>query len=231
MVELLVGPRTMEMAAHLMASVAMVCGERAPLILIDNHLPYPGALLQVFGQILHRRRHTGRGRRKHPGLKPPPGLLAAVLEKIRDASGRVIRVRARKLFGPLGTVRKLIRKLGIGQEVNTAHIERANGTVRCQVGRLARRTRKGSRLVEALQWALWLWRDLYNWTRVHASLGCTPAMVLELTQQVWGVAQYILYPVHVSDLQRDIWAEERQEWLRAYPNDPAQRYVMMAQTR
>jgi len=213
-VDLRVGPRTLELAAQLVASVAMVCGENIPLILMDNHLPYPAAILQVFGEILHRRRRRGHGRYKHPRLKPCHGLLAAVLEKVRDDSWRVLRVRARKLFGPLKKVRRLLKQLGIGQDVNTAHIERVNGTIRGDVGRLARRTRKASRLADALQWSLWLWRDLYNWTRQHASLlGRTPAMVLELAQEVWSVRHYILYPVHASDLQRGIWAEQRQEWL------------------
>jgi hypothetical protein len=214
LVDLRVGARTLESAAHLMASVAMACGEHLPLVLIDNHLPYPAAILQVWGEVLHGRRRGGRGRRKHARLKPPPGLLAAVLEKVRDASWRVVRVRARRLFGRLRDVRRRLRKLKIGQDVNTAHIERLNGTMRCQQGRLARRTRKGSRLERALQWSLWVWRDLYNWTRVHASLlGRTPAMVLELAPEVWSVRRYVLHPVHVSDLQQEIWAEERQEWL------------------
>jgi hypothetical protein len=204
----------LELAAELMASVALACGGHLPLLLIDNHLPYPAAILQVWGEILHGRRRGGRGRRKHPRLKPPEGLLAAVLEKVRDDSWRVVAVRARRLFGNLKEVRRRLRKLKIGQEVNTAHVERLNGTLRCQQGRLARRTRKGSRLERRLQGALWLWRDLYNWTRGHGSLlGRTPAMVLELAQDVWSVRQYVLHPVHVSDLQRAIWAEDRQEWL------------------
>jgi hypothetical protein len=212
-VDLRVGPRTLEMAAELVASVAMACGENLPLLLIDNHLPYPAAIMQVWGEILHGRRRKGRGRYKHPRLKPPRGLLAAVVEKVRDSSLRVIRVRARRLFGRLKDVRQRVRRLKIGQEVNTAHVERLNGTMRGQQGRLARRTRKASRLTQALQWSLWLWRDVYNWTRVHASLGQTPAMAHGLTQQVWSVLQYVLYPVHADDLQREIWAEQRQEWL------------------
>jgi len=202
------------MAAELVASVAMACGDHLPLLLIDNHLPYPAAILQVWGEILHDRRRKGHGPRKHPRLKPPCGLLAAVVEKVRDTSLRVIRVRARRLFGRLKDVRRRLRRLKIGKEVNTAHVERLNGTMRCQQGRLARRTRKPSRLAAALQWSLWLWRDLYNWTREHGSLlGQSPAMALGLAQQLWSVRQYALHPVHVDDLQQDIWAEQRQEWL------------------
>ncbi len=66
----------------MLASVAMAGGntQPPPLLLIDNHLPYPAAILQVFGVIRHRRRKRGRGRLKHPDLKPPPGLLAGVVD-------------------------------------------------------------------------------------------------------------------------------------------------------
>ena len=104
--------------------------------------------------------------------------------------------------------------LRIGTTVNTAHIERLNGTLRCQQARLARRPRCVSRDGRRLQWSLWLWRDLYNWVRVHGSLaGRTPAMAMGLSGHVWSVPEYVRYPVHVSDLDRAIWAEEREEVL------------------
>ena len=215
LIDVRLAPRTLESAVELLASVAACCtGGALPLLLIDNHLPYPAAILHVFGEVLHGRRRQGRGRRKHPRLKPPPGLLAGVVLKIRDATGNLLRVRTRALFGRRKDIRRRIRQLGIGQEINTAHIERINGTIRGHVARLGRRTRNGSRRRRTLQWALWLWRDLYNWTRVHASLlGRSPAMALGLGQALWSVRQYVNHPVHVSDLQRDLWAEERQELL------------------
>ena len=208
-------PRTLESAVELLASVAACCTSGTPpLLLMDNHLPYPAAILQVFGQVLHGRRRKGRGRRKHPRLKPPRGLLAGVVLKIRDAAGSLLRVRTRALFGRRKDIIRRIGQLGIGQQINTAHIERINGTMRGHVARLGRRTRNGSRRRRTLQWALWLWRDLYNWTRAHASLlGRSPAMALGLAQALWSVRQYVLHPVHVSDLQRDLWADQRQELL------------------
>jgi hypothetical protein len=214
-IDVRLAPRTLESAVELLASVAECClGQPLPLLLMDNHLPYPAAILHVFGTLLHGRRRHCRGRRKHPRLQPPPGLLAGVVLKIRDAAGNLLRVRTRALFGRRRDIARRIRELGIGQQINTAHIERINGTVRGQVARLGRRTRNGSRRRRTLQWALWLWRDLYNWTRVHASLlGRSPAMALGLAQELWNVPQYVNHPVQVSDLQRDLWAEQRQDLL------------------
>ena len=40
-----------------------------------------------------------------------------------------------------------------------------------------------------------------------------PAMVLGLTKHVWTVLEYACYPVHVSDLQRGRWVEQREDTL------------------
>jgi hypothetical protein len=215
-IDLRVGPRDLATAAQLVASVALCvpAGAVPPLLLVDNHLPCPAAILQVFGEVLHRRRKRRRGRKKNPGLKPPPELLAGVVHKVRDASGNLVKVRSAALFGRLKAVKARVAELGIGTTVNTAHIERLNGTLRCQQARLARRPRCVSRDGSRLQWSLWLWRDLYNWVRVHGSLvGRTPAMATGLSDRVWSVREYVRFPVHVSDLDRAIWAEERTEVL------------------
>jgi hypothetical protein len=217
LIDLRVGPRTLEMAQQLVASVAL-CGAAVrstpPLLLIDNHLPDPAAILQAFGVVQHRRRRRRRGRKKGPQLKPPAGLLVGVVHKLRDARGKLLKVRTFARFGRLKAIRQRIQVLGIGRQINTAHVERLNGTMRGQQTRLARRTRNGSRGQEWLQWALWLWRDLYNWVEVHGSLkGQTPAMAQGLTDHVWTVQEYVRYPVHVSELQRAIWQEERDEVL------------------
>lgn len=212
-IDLRVGPRDLATAAELIASVAQCvpAGATPPLMLVDNHLPYPSALLQVFGEVLHRRRERRRGRRKSAGLKPPPGWLVGVVHKVRDASGNVVKVRGRALFGRLRAIKERVAALGIGTTVNTSHLERLNGTLRGQQARLTRRTRSVSRDGRRLQWSLWLWRDLYNWVRVHGSLeGRTPAMAAGLSGRIWSASDYVRRPVHVDDLTRAIWAEERE---------------------
>jgi hypothetical protein len=80
LLEAIVGPRTLEMAKQLTASVAVYSKDKdPPLILIDDHLPYPQAILQVFGQVKHCRRRNARGRMKYPRLKPPPDFQAGVV--------------------------------------------------------------------------------------------------------------------------------------------------------
>ena len=217
LLESIIGPRTLNTALQLTASVAIYSKEkRPPLILIDDHLPYPRALLQVFGDVKYCRRKNGRGRLKHPRLKPPMDLQVGVVKKIRGRRGNLLKVSTKALFGKKRQIEKHIQNLGIGRKINTSHIERLNGTIRGQQARLARRTRNGSHLEVMLQYSIWVWRDLYNWTRVHYSLlDQTPAMALGLTNEVWTVHRYILYPVHVSILQYQDWAEQRNSVLES----------------
>jgi len=198
----------------LVTSVA-VCGLRFvayPLLLVDDDAPYRTALVQVFGRIKHRRRRHRRGRKRHPCLTLPAGLLVGVVVKVRDESGHLVKVSRKAFAGSVRRIEARIRELGLGARINTSHIERFNGTLRGQQARLTRRTQTGSRRGDLLQKALHLWRDLYNWVRVHGSLqGRTPAMALGLTDHIWTVVEYVCHPVHVSDLQRRNWQEHRNE--------------------
>ena len=214
---LFVGPRTLASAQRLVASVAAVGnggGLAPPLFLVDDHRPYPQAILTVYGRLRHRRRPSGRGRKRHPDLQPRPGLLVGVVQKVRDAAGKLVRVQVKALFGGLRAIRAKVAALGLGAEVNTAHLERLNGTARVQQARLTRRTQSRSRDERWLTWSLQLWRDVYNWVRGHGSLGGrTPAQAQGLADHAWSVREYVRYPVHVSDLQREGWAEQQREAL------------------
>jgi hypothetical protein len=209
--DLRVGPRTLDQARELVASVAWWNQDQPlPLLLMDEHLPYPQAILDVFGQIKYRRRRTGRGRFKYPTLKPPPDLQVGVVRKQRDERGNILKVTTYALFGRKKQIERRIQKLGVGTQINTSHLERLNGTIRGQQARLIRRTRSGSRREDRLGASLYLWRDLYNWTRRHYGLfDTTPAMALGLAESCWTTCRYVNHPVHLSPLQQEEWAEQR----------------------
>ncbi len=212
LIDLRVGPRTLETTVALVTSVGVCCLGflKYPLLLVDDHAPYRSAILQVFGQIKYRRRRRRHGRKCHPGLKLPLGLLVGIVKKVRDESGNLLKVSRKAFAGTVKQIEAQIRKLGIGTRINTSHLERLNGTLRGQQARLARRTQNGSRRTDLLEKCIHIWRDLYNWVRIHGSLqGQTPAMALGLADHVWSVVEYVCDPVHVSDLQRQEWLEQR----------------------
>ncbi len=220
MIDLRVAPRTLKVACQLVASVGLCCAcGQVPLLLIDNHLPYPTAILQVFGVLQHRRRQTKRGRKRKPTLKAPPELLVGVVKKVRDATGNLLGVSTHALFGTKKIIEARIQELGIGQKINTSHVERLNGTLRGQQARLARRSQAGSRLMTMLCYSVMLWRDLYNWVAIHSTLGCTPAVALGLARKAWTVLDYVRHPIHVSDLQREFWEEQRNNLLKSPLDD------------
>jgi hypothetical protein len=136
------------------------------------------------------------------------------VHKVRDAEGNLLRVRTRAQLGRLKAIHRRIVALGLGRKITAAHVERLNGTLRGHQARLVRRTQAVSPGESPLRWGLWLFRDLYNWVWVHGALrGWTPAMALRPSKHIWTVLKYIRQPVHVDDLTREIWAEERQEVL------------------
>lgn len=203
------------MARELLTSVAERCQPGAALLLeADEHRPYPQAMLDLFGTTRFRRRRRGRGRRKYPDSKPAPGLMIGIVHKVRDSSGRLLEMKSKRLCGRLRDIKNCLARHRLGCQINTSHIERLNGTLRTQQARLTRRTRNRSRKAQPLQAGLWLWRDLYHWTRPHASLsGRTPAMAFGLSGRVWQVRDYVRSPVHVGDLQRILWHERHEQLL------------------
>jgi len=229
-VDLRLGPRTLETARELLATVAGCCRPGQSLLIeADEHRPYPQAILDLFGVTRFGRRRHARGRRKRPTLKPPPGLLAGVVHKRRDERGNLLGVKTRRLFGRRRDILKVLKRLKLGRHINTGHIERLNGTMRTQQPRLARRTRNVSHAAHALQAALAVWRDLYHWTRRHRSLGGrTPAMAMGLAKRVWSVRDYVFHPVHVGDWQRALWAEKRKTMLTAGLNGQKHRKPLPA---
>jgi hypothetical protein len=223
----------MESAMAMLGVVAGCCGPTPPLLLMYAHRPYPAAILQVFGRVQHRRRQGkprprfGRGKFRHKRLKPPPDLLAGVVEKVRDPSENLLRVKTRVLFGRGRDIKRKIKKPKLGAGINTAHVERFNAAARGRLARLGRRTRAISRRRTPLRAALRLCRDIYNWVHPHGSLqGKTPAMAIGLAHEPWSMKRYISQPVHADDLLHLIWVEEQEIRTTSALRPPKPRKVM-----
>jgi hypothetical protein len=121
-----------------------------------------------------------------------PGLVIAQVVKQR-ADRRVVGVARRIAHG---TRRWAKRLLGTGT-IQTAYIERLNGTFRARLASLARRTRGLGRTVGRLERGMWLVGTVDNCCTPHRSLapGQTPAMAAEISDHVWSIDELLHYRV------------------------------------
>jgi IS1 family transposase len=224
MADVMVGKRDAEHADAFVARVASRL-KFLPLFVVDNWKTYRGAFLRIAHRVVHRRRksRSQRGCRPGPRLAPRDDLLVAVVNKVRDAAGNLVKVSRFVLYGTRRAVKAAIKATGAGEKIATSYIERLHATMRSQTARMVRRTRAGSMLADLLEKQLFLWRDVYNWVRVHGSLdGRTPAMTAGLTDHAWTVSEYVTHPVHRSPYEDMERAEQVKELLKC-PLDPRRR--------
>jgi len=95
-----------------------------------------------------------------------------------------------------GTARWAVRLLA-GGTIQTAYIERLNGTFRARLASLARRTHAGGHTVGRLEAGMWLIGTRDNFCTPHGSLPRrqTPAMAAGITDHCWGVDELFHYRV------------------------------------
>lgn len=164
------------------------CALPAPLLVcVDGFAAYVKQITRMARSPVPRDGKRGRCR-----LVEWPGLVIGQVVKQR-ADGRVVGVRRRLAHGTARWARRLLS----GGTIQTAYIERLNGTFRARLAALARRTRAGGRTVTRLERGMWLIGTLYNFCAPHGSLahGQTPAMASGLTDHVWSVDELLHYRV------------------------------------
>jgi len=164
------------------------CALPAPLLVcVDGFAAY---VTQV--RRMARSPEPRDGRRGRCRLVVWPGLVIAQVVKQR-ADRRVVGVTRRLAHG---TRRWAKRLLGAGT-IQTAYIERLNGTFRARLASLARRTRGLGRTVGRLERGMWLVGAVYNFCTPHGSLaqGHTPVMAAGITDHVWSMDELLHYRV------------------------------------
>jgi hypothetical protein len=211
------GPRTQESAALLVAQVvARLCG--LPVWLSDGWKAYSAALLQVLGRVYQPRRRGTRGRHPKPRLVPPQDLFYGQVVKVRDRTGKLLRVVTRVVYGgPRRFVLEMARRR-LRPSIQTAFMERWYGTLRGLCAPLRRRTRCSSASQSRHRARVWLVVDLYNFVLPHKSLRHqdrprTPAMAIGLAEHVWSYQDYLWYPVHPDPLGRQLMEQRVKELL------------------
>lgn len=173
--------------ARLLALVK-ACAWPAPLLVcVDGFAAYVKQVRRMARSPLPRDGKRGRCR-----LIAWPGLVIGQVVKQR-ADGHVVGVTRRIAHG----TRRWATRLRGGGTIQTAYIERLNGTFRARLASLARRTRGLGRTVTRLERGMWLVGAVYNFCTPHGSLvrGQTPAMAAGITDHVWSMDELLHYRV------------------------------------
>ena len=105
--------------------------------------------------------------------------------------------------GLLAQAQKLLVQSQGGSVLNTAFIERLNGTFRERLASLTRKSRHAARRLRALETGMYLIGCSYNFCFAHHELSkashrgslCTPAMAAGLTDHVWSVSEWLTYKI------------------------------------
>jgi transposase-like protein len=175
---------------------------RPLLFCVDGLSTYVTAIRAVFREPVR----TGQPGR--PRLRPWDGIQIAQVVK-RYAQRRVVGVERRIVQGTERTIQWLVHLTQGGGVINTAYIERLNGTFRSRLAALVRRGRALPRQQAALQAGVYLIGTVYNFCTYHHSLRValqlpghrrrwlrrTPAIAAGITDHKWSVEELLWYQV------------------------------------
>jgi len=198
------GKRTEENTLALVGDVKQRLGGQVPgLITSDEYRPYKTALLEVYGETVCPPRTGRRGRPWLPCKVPPPTLHYSMVHK-RRRKGRVARVEERVIFGDPDKVRALLKRSAVSRRINTAFIERNNGTDRNRNAKKARRTYCFSKDWDVHEAVTYFTLYSYNFCWPVRTLGDrdpegnwhprSPALAAGLTDHVWSLTEWLMFP-------------------------------------
>jgi hypothetical protein len=145
----------------------------------------------------------------------------------RTEKKRVVEITRKMAHGLLEQAEQLLQLSGGGSVLNTACIERLNGTFRERLASLTRKCRHAASRLQALHTGMYLIGCTYNFCLAHQELSkakhwgraCTPAMASGLTDHVWSVCELLRYKVAPAP-----WIEPKQ---RGRPRKQAEQTVLL----
>jgi len=128
----------------------------ALLICTDGWSAYPNSIRRAFREKV--KKVAGKGR---ACLQAWPEVFIATSIK-HTKKKRVVEITRRMVQGTLEQAQKLLQESQGGSVLNTAFIERLNGTIRQRLASLTRKCRHAARRLEALEMGMYLLGCTYN---------------------------------------------------------------------
>lgn len=179
-------------------------GRLMNLITTDEYPAYETAILEAYGKMVAPQRTGKPGRpRQHPYKVPPADLKYATVHKTRE-KGRVVKIDFRVVFGTVVAVMAALALSKVSKAINTAFVERHNGTDRNRNGRKVRKTycfSKDWQVHEAVTYFTmynynfcWPVRTLRTKKPYGGWQQRTPAMAAGLADHVWSLSEWLTSP-------------------------------------
>jgi IS1 family transposase len=198
------GKRTLKNTEALVADFKRRTGGRMMnLITSDEYKPYKKAILQAYGrQVQPRRRQGQRGRPPVPRRVAPPELRYATVHKTRR-KGRVIKIGLRVVFGTLAAVLTALGRSRVSRAINTAFVERHNGTDRHHNARKRRQTYCFSKdwgmHAAVTYFTIYSYNFCWPVRTLREQAGGrwrarSPAMAAGLADHVWSLSEWLAFP-------------------------------------
>jgi hypothetical protein len=179
-------------------------GRMMNLITSDEYKPYRQTILKTYGKKVVPKRTGKPGRPKAPYYKPLRGLRYATVHRTRR-KGRVVKIGFRIVFGTVAAVMAALQLSKVSNKINTAFVERQNGTDRGRNGRKTRKTYCFSKDWDIHDAVTYFTMYTYNFcwpVRTLRTRGPdarwtprTPAMAAGLTDHVWSLWEWLTIPV------------------------------------
>ena len=195
-----IGKRTLPYAISLIEDVKRVTKRIPDLFSSDQLDQYAKALLQVYGRTVYPTRKPGPGRPPNPRIVPSKDLNYVQVVK-QYKKYRVVKVSRKVVFGDPKKIEIILAKSLVSEKINTAYVERNNGTIRHMDSRCVRKTFcfSKSKINHERQLALslaycHLCRPHKTLTKRHGQ-PTTPFMAANLTDHVWNMGELFNFKI------------------------------------
>ena len=196
-----VGERTLESCREFFGKLIQRI-ENKPLYTSDELVHYKTVLKESYSVEDAVERTGNRGRPQKPRQHIDPELDYAVVHKTRE-KGRVVKVEQKIVFGNENRIQSKLSR-SVGNKINTAYIERSNGTLRQMNSHLQRKSNKFAKEVEYFQAKLNIIVMHYNFIKHHGTLSKnqdksytprTPALVAGIVAENWNINYALAKPM------------------------------------
>ena len=184
----------------------------------DQRPHYQEAILKSFGHLVQPARKGSRGPLPKPRLEPPSDLLYAQVVKHRR-KGRVVKITEKVVFGTAAMLQTYLDLSPVSRHLNTAFVERQNGTMRHQNRRFTRKTIAFSKKEYWMERQLHLSLGYYHFCWAHGGLQeritppiptrgtgspkkwrqVTPAMAIGVADHKWTLEELLTFRVPPTD--------------------------------